>query len=61
MVAKFKALGPDIVARPKVFGSGVVPRPKQTTNKQMTIVHFSCQKRKERKNTNNQSLVSIQS
>jgi hypothetical protein len=33
MAAKFKALGLDIIARPKDFGFSVVPRPKQTTNK----------------------------
>jgi len=43
-----------------VLTSNIVIRPKQTTNKEMTIVHFSCQEREKRKNTNNQSLAAIQ-
>jgi hypothetical protein len=42
MVARPKALEPDIVARSKDLWSGVVARPNQTINKQRTIIHFSC-------------------
>jgi len=43
-----------------VLTSNIVTRPKQTTNKERTIVHYSCQEREKRKNTNNQLLAAIQ-
>jgi hypothetical protein len=48
--------GPSVL----VLTLNIVTRPKQTTNKDRIIVHFSCQEREKRKNANNQSLAAIQ-